>query len=112
MLCILSVVRIDLGETGWGDVGWIGLAQVRDRRRAVVNSVLNLRVPYNAGKLSSVLTTVGLSSGAQFHRVSLITTKTFVSTFPSQQLLQLCLSPSFPMLLSQTACVQGVTNCI
>jgi hypothetical protein len=34
-----------LGEVGWGDVDWIGLAQDRNRWRAVVNSVLNLRVP-------------------------------------------------------------------
>jgi hypothetical protein len=33
-----------------------------------VNSVLNLRVPWNAGKLSSGLG--GLSSSAQLHRVS------------------------------------------
>jgi hypothetical protein len=38
-------IRIDLGEVGWGDVDWIGLAQGRNRWRAVVNSVLNLRVP-------------------------------------------------------------------
>jgi hypothetical protein len=38
-------VRMDLGEVGWGDVDWIGLAQDRNRRRALVNSVLNLRVP-------------------------------------------------------------------
>jgi hypothetical protein len=36
---------IDLGEVGWGDVDWIGLAQDRNRRRALVNSVLKLRVP-------------------------------------------------------------------
>jgi hypothetical protein len=30
---------------GWGDVDWIGLAQDRDRWRALVNKVLNLRVP-------------------------------------------------------------------
>jgi hypothetical protein len=37
---------MDLGEVGWGDVDWIGLAQDRNRwRRALVNSVLNLRVP-------------------------------------------------------------------
>jgi hypothetical protein len=38
-------IRMDLGEVGWGDVDWIGLAQDRNRWRAVVNSILNLRVP-------------------------------------------------------------------
>jgi hypothetical protein len=37
-------IRMDLGEVGWGDVEWIGLAQDRNRWRALVNSVLNLRV--------------------------------------------------------------------
>jgi hypothetical protein len=38
-------IRMDLGEVGWGVVDWIGLAQDRNRWRAVVNSLLNLRVP-------------------------------------------------------------------
>jgi hypothetical protein len=38
-------IRIDLVELGWGDVDWIGLVQDRNRWRALVNSVLNLRVP-------------------------------------------------------------------
>jgi hypothetical protein len=38
-------IRMDLGEVGWVDVDWIGLAQDRNRWRAVMNSVLNLRVP-------------------------------------------------------------------
>jgi hypothetical protein len=58
-------IRMDLGEVGRGDVDWIGLVQDRNRWRALVNSVLNLRVPRNAGKLSS-----GLSSSAQLHIVS------------------------------------------
>jgi hypothetical protein len=41
----LDNIRMDLGEVGWGDVDCIGLAQDRDRWRALVNSVLNLRVP-------------------------------------------------------------------
>jgi hypothetical protein len=38
-------IRMDLGEVGWGDVDWIGLAKDRNRWRALVNSTLNLRVP-------------------------------------------------------------------
>jgi hypothetical protein len=37
-------VRIDLREIGLGGVDWIRLAQDRDRWRAVVNAVMNLRV--------------------------------------------------------------------
>jgi hypothetical protein len=55
---------------GWGDVDWIGLAKDSNRWRAVVHSVLNLRVPRNAGKLSSGLTSSGLSVSAQLYRVS------------------------------------------
>jgi hypothetical protein len=38
-------VGMDLGEIGFGDVDWIHLAQDRDRLRALVNTVMNLRVP-------------------------------------------------------------------
>jgi hypothetical protein len=38
-------IRMDLGEVGWRDVDWIGLAQDRNRWIALVNSVLTLRVP-------------------------------------------------------------------
>jgi hypothetical protein len=38
-------IRMDLGDLGWGDVDWIGLVQDRNRWIALVNSVLNLRVP-------------------------------------------------------------------
>jgi hypothetical protein len=41
----LDNIRMDLVEVRWGDVDWIALAQDRDRSRALVNSVLNLRVP-------------------------------------------------------------------
>jgi hypothetical protein len=41
----LDNIRRDLVEVGWSDMDWIGLAQDRDRWRALVNSVLNLRVP-------------------------------------------------------------------
>jgi hypothetical protein len=41
----LDNIMMALVEVGWSDVDWIGLVQDRDRRRALVNSVLNLRVP-------------------------------------------------------------------
>jgi hypothetical protein len=37
-------IRRDLVEVGWGDVDWIGLAKDKDRSRALMNLVLNLRV--------------------------------------------------------------------
>jgi hypothetical protein len=36
--------RMDFREIGWGSVDWIQLAQDRDRWRALVNTVMNLRV--------------------------------------------------------------------
>jgi hypothetical protein len=41
----MNNIRMYIGEVGWGDVDWIGLAKDRNRWRALVNSVLNLRVP-------------------------------------------------------------------
>jgi hypothetical protein len=42
---LVNNIRMDLEEVGWGDVDWIGRAENRNRWRALVNSVLNLRVP-------------------------------------------------------------------
>jgi hypothetical protein len=42
---LVGNIRMDLGEVEWGDEDWIGLAQDRSRWRALVNSVVNLRVP-------------------------------------------------------------------
>jgi hypothetical protein len=38
-------IKMDLREIEWGGMGWIDLAQDRDQRRAVVSTVMNLRVP-------------------------------------------------------------------
>jgi hypothetical protein len=38
-------IRVDLVEIGMGWCRWISLAQDRDKCRALVNAVMNLRVP-------------------------------------------------------------------
>jgi hypothetical protein len=41
----LDNIKMYLLEIGWGGVDWIGLAQDRDKWRALVNAVMNFRVP-------------------------------------------------------------------
>jgi hypothetical protein len=41
----LDNIRMDLGEIGWDGVDWIDVTQDRDQWRALVNTVMNLRVP-------------------------------------------------------------------
>ena len=38
-------IKMDLQEAGWTGMDWIDLAQNRDKWRAVVNAVMNLRAP-------------------------------------------------------------------
>jgi hypothetical protein len=42
-------IKMDLREVGWGCGDWMELAQDRERWRAFVSTVMNLRVPKNAG---------------------------------------------------------------
>jgi hypothetical protein len=44
---------MDLREIGWDGVDWIDMAQDSDQWRALVNTVLNLRDPLNAGCMIS-----------------------------------------------------------
>jgi hypothetical protein len=38
-------IRIDVRDIGWERVNWMHLSQDRDQWRAVVNTVINVRVP-------------------------------------------------------------------
>jgi hypothetical protein len=58
---------VDLRETGWDGMDWIDLAQDRDQWRALMNTVMNLRVPQNAGKFLSSSMIGAFSRRAQLH---------------------------------------------
>jgi hypothetical protein len=38
-------IKMDLQEVGWGGMDWIDMTQDRDRWRALVSAVMNLRFP-------------------------------------------------------------------
>jgi hypothetical protein len=42
-------IKMDLREVGWDDMDWIDLSQDRNQLRTLVNTVMNLRVPYTLG---------------------------------------------------------------
>ena len=63
-------IRIDLQEVGCGYIGWIWLAQDRDRWRTLVDAVMNFRVPRNAGNSLTSCKSVSCSRWTLHHGVS------------------------------------------
>jgi hypothetical protein len=61
---------MDLQEVGCGDMDWIGLAQDRDRWWTLVNVVMNLRAPQNAGNFLTSWELVSFSRRTLLHDVS------------------------------------------
>jgi hypothetical protein len=63
------------------DMNWIDLAQDRGRWRALVNVLMNTRVPYNARNFFSSLGPVSFSSTALFHGVRCLDVEGFNNCF-------------------------------
>jgi hypothetical protein len=60
-------IKMDLREIGCDDMDWIDLAQNRDQWRALVNTIMKLRVPQNVGKFFSSCTIGSFARSAQLH---------------------------------------------
>jgi hypothetical protein len=58
-----------LREIEWDGMDWIDLVQDRNQWRTPVNTVMNLRVPYNAGNFLNSFTYGFFSRRAEFHEV-------------------------------------------
>jgi hypothetical protein len=68
----MGSIKMDLREIGWDVMNWIDLVQDMNQWRALVNTVINLRVSYNVGKFFSNSTTGGFSRRTQLYEVSLV----------------------------------------
>jgi hypothetical protein len=62
-------IKTDFREIAWGGIDWIDLVHDSDQWRALVNTVMKLRLPYNSGKFLSSCTTGVFSRRAQLHEV-------------------------------------------
>jgi hypothetical protein len=63
-------IKVDIQQVGCGGMDWIEVAKYRDRSRALVNAVMNIRVPQNAGNFLTGCTPVSFSRKNVLHGVS------------------------------------------
>jgi hypothetical protein len=59
--------KMGLRDIGWDGLDWIDMAQDKDQWKALGNTLLNFRVPQNAGKFLSGCTIDGSLRRAQLH---------------------------------------------
>jgi hypothetical protein len=64
----MDSIKLDLKEIGWDGMDLIDLAQDRDQWKALVDTVMNLRVPENAGKFLNGCTIGRFSRRAQLRK--------------------------------------------
>jgi hypothetical protein len=65
-------IKMDLREVGCRGMNWIQLTQDSNRWRTLVNAVMNLRVPQNAGNFLTSCKPVSFSRRTLLHAVSII----------------------------------------
>jgi hypothetical protein len=63
-------IDMGLGELAWGSMDWIHMTQYREQWKALVNMVMKLRVPRNAGNFLSSCKTYGILKRVHIHAVS------------------------------------------
>jgi len=63
-------IKMDVQEVGWGCEDWMEMAHYRDRWRALVSTVMNLRVPKIRGIPSLAAEPVSFSRRTLLHGVS------------------------------------------
>jgi hypothetical protein len=75
----------------------------------LVNSVLNLRVPLNNGKLLRDLTTCGLLSSAQLHRGSWLVSRLLSSSiYLLHKLLKMSVRIMYRLYLNHLSCLNNL----
>jgi hypothetical protein len=60
-------IKVNLQEMGWGGMDGLGLAENRDSWWTVVNAMMNLWVPYNAGNFLTSLGPVSFARRTLLH---------------------------------------------
>jgi hypothetical protein len=74
-------IRMDVGGAEWEGVDWIHLAEDRDQWWVLVNTIMNLQVPYKARNFLTSWANISFLRRAPLHGVC------YVCNFPRYQLL-------------------------